>query len=307
MLLPERLALSSMFFSITFLIIISRITKRRTSLKFPTEISPTGLYLGVLPLNAGASGGRESARETRTAYKRKRQRAAVKRRRGTGRKPRLNPPKSKGGIMNTKEIALAVNKTERSVQRWVKKLSDKVSSINDKMSASSPINPADFTLEETIAIIEQGLGKNAAEMYASNARKSTGKLISLPESSLSQKDIEVISTIVSVTVAETIKQLDGRMTNIEQKIEERKALLPAPEMNPRDSINMLVREYASRNGISFSTAYSELYRHFNYTYNCNVNVSAKNRDMPIIDYIESEGMIEKLEAVAIKIFRQRTA
>lgn len=209
--------------------------------------------------------------------------------------------------MNTKEIALAVNKTERSVQRWVKKLSDKVSSINDKMSASSPMNPADFTLEETIAIIEQGLGKNAAEMYASNARKSTGKLISLPESSLSQKDIEVISTIVSVTVAETIKQLDGRMTNIEQKIEERKALLPAPEMNPRDSINMLVREYASRNGISFSTAYSELYRHFNYTYNCNVNVSAKNRDMPIIDYIESEGMIEKLEAVAIKIFRQRTA
>lgn len=209
--------------------------------------------------------------------------------------------------MNTKEIAIAVNKDESSVRRWVKKLAGKMPVIAGKMSASSPMKPADYTLEETIAIIEQGLGKNAAEMYASNARNSTGKLISLPESSLSQKDIEVISTIVSVTVAETIKQLDGRMTNIEQKIEERKALLPAPEMNPRDSINMLVREYASRNGISFSTAYSELYRHFNYTYNCNVNISAKNRDMPIIDYIESEGMIEKLEAVAIKIFRQRTA
>ena len=210
--------------------------------------------------------------------------------------------------MNTKEIALAVNKTERSVRNWAKKVAEKNSVMAEKISASTSTHPADYDLEETLVIIETGLGKNAAALYEVNARKQpTGKLISLPESSLSQKDIEVISTIVSVTVAETIKQLDGRMTNIEQKIEERKALLPAPEMNPRDSINMLVREYASRNGISFSTAYSELYRHFNYTYNCNVNVSAKNRDMPIIDYIESEGMIEKLEAVAIKIFRQRTA
>jgi len=209
--------------------------------------------------------------------------------------------------MNTKEIALAVNKTERSVQRWVKKLSDKVSSINDKMSASSPMNPADFTLEETIAIIEQGLGKNAAEMYASNARKSTGKLISLPESSLSQKDIEVISTIVSVTVAETIKQLDGRMTNIEQKIEERKALLPAPEIAPRDRINMIIRDYAERNRMPFAAAYSELYKIFNYTYGCNVNASAKHRGVAIIEYIESEGLIENLEAVAVSKFSPRMA
>jgi len=209
--------------------------------------------------------------------------------------------------MNTKEIALAVNKTERSVQRWVKKLSDKVSSINDKMSASSPMNPADFTLEETIAIIEQGLGKNAAEMYASNARKSTGKLISLPESSLSQKDIEVISTIVSVTVAETIKQLDGRMTNIEQKIEERKALLPAPEIAPRDRINMIIRDYAERNRMPFAAAYSELYKIFNYTYGCNVNASAKHRGVAIIEYIESEGLIENLESVAVSRFSPRMA
>ena len=209
--------------------------------------------------------------------------------------------------MNTKEIALAVNKTERSVQRWVKKLGDKVSSINDKMSASSPMNPADFTLEETIAIIEQGLGKNAAEMYASNARKSTGKLISLPESSLSQKDIEVISTIVSVTVAETIKQLDGRMTNIEQKIEERKALLPAPEIAPRDRINMIIRDYAERNRMPFAAAYSELYKIFNYTYGCNVNASAKHRGVAIIEYIESEGLIENLEAVAVSKFSPKMA
>jgi len=209
--------------------------------------------------------------------------------------------------MNTKEIALAVNKTERSVQRWVKKLGDKVSSINDKMSASSPMNPADFTLEETIAIIEVGMGKNAASIYAENARKTTGKLISLPESSLSQKDIEVISTIVSVTVAETIKQLDGRMTNIEQKIEERKALLPAPEIAPRDRINMIIRDYAERNRMPFAAAYSELYKIFNYTYGCNVNASAKHRGVAIIEYIESEGLIENLESVAVSRFSPKMA
>lgn len=209
--------------------------------------------------------------------------------------------------MNTKEIALAVNKTERSVRNWAKKVAEKNSVVAEKISASSPMNPADFTLEETIAIIEQGLGKNAAEMYASNARKSTGKLISLPESSLSQKDIEVISTIVSVTVAETIKQLDGRMTNIEQKIEERRALLPAPEIAPRDRINMIIRDYAERNRMPFAAAYSELYKIFNYTYGCNVNASAKHRGVAIIEYIESEGLIENLESVAVSRFSPRMA
>lgn len=206
--------------------------------------------------------------------------------------------------MNTKEIALAVNKTERSVQRWVKKLSDKVSSINDKMSASSPMNPADYDLEETLMIIETGLGKNAAALYEVNARKQPmGKIVSFPESSLSQKDIEVISMIF----AECVKKIDVRMSRIEEKIEERRALLPAPEIAPRDRINMIIRDYAERNRMPFAAAYSELYKIFNYTYGCNVNASAKHRGVAIIDYIESEGMIENLEAVAVSKFSPKMA
>lgn len=206
--------------------------------------------------------------------------------------------------MNIKEIALAVNKTERSVQRWVKKLSDKVSSINDKMSVSSPMIPADFDLEETLLIIETGLGKNAAALYEVNARNQTaGKIVPLPETTLNKKDIEVISIII----AEAVKQLDGRMSRIEEKIEERRALLPAPEMAPRDRINMIIRDFADRNKMPFSTAYGELYKIFNYTYNCNVNASAKNRGVAIIEYIESEGLIDNLEAVAVSKFSRRTA
>ena len=201
--------------------------------------------------------------------------------------------------MNTKEIALAVNKTERSVRNWAKKVAEKNSVVAEKISASSPMNPADYDLEETLMIIETGLGKNAAALYEVNARKQPmGKIVSFPESSLSQKDIEVISMIF----AECVKKIDVRMSRIEEKIEERRALLPAPEIAPRDRINMIIRDYAERNRMPFAAAYSELYKIFNYTYGCNVNASAKHRGVAIIDYIESEGMIENLEAVAVSKF-----
>ena len=200
--------------------------------------------------------------------------------------------------MDTKEIALAVNKTERSVRNWVKKVAENNSVVAEKISVSSPMRPADFDLEETLLIIETGLGKNAAAVYASNAKD-----IQKPsESLLSQKEIEMITKIVAVTVSETMKQLDGRVNVIEKRIEERQALLPAPDIAPRDRINMIMRQYASTNGKSFQEVYNDLYRRFNYTHKCNVNLSAKNRGMPIIEYIEVEGMIDDLEAVAVSNF-----
>lgn len=69
--------------------------------------------------------------------------------------------------MTVKEIAEAVGKEERTIQRWVKKsaeiFTDNMAAISAKMSASSPSKPADYTLEETCTIIETGMGKNAAE------------------------------------------------------------------------------------------------------------------------------------------------
>ena len=200
--------------------------------------------------------------------------------------------------MNTKEIALAVNKTERSVRNWVKKVAENNSVVAEKISVSSPMRPADFDLDETLLIIETGLGKNAAAVYASNAKD----LQKPSDSLLSQKEIEMITKIVAVTVAETMKQLDGRVNVIEKRIEKRQALLPAPDIAPRDRINMIMRQYASTNGKSFQEVYNDLYRRFNYTHKCNVNLSAKNRGMPIIEYIEVEGMIDDLEAVAVSNF-----
>jgi len=75
-----------------------------------------------------------------------------------------------GENMTVKEIAQAVNKTERTVQNWVKKTSEQCSSVNERCSLASPSKPADFDLNETITIIETGLGKNAAALFAQSAK-----------------------------------------------------------------------------------------------------------------------------------------
>jgi hypothetical protein len=83
--------------------------------------------------------------------------------------------------MTSKEIASAVGADVRTVQRWVKIVGDKMSSVNDKMSSSSPTYPADYDLDEAVAIISEGLGENAGHIFRMNAEQSkpkkTGKAI----------------------------------------------------------------------------------------------------------------------------------
>ena len=71
--------------------------------------------------------------------------------------------------MTVREIAEAVGQTDRSVRNWVKRLAEKDSVIAEKLSVSSPMKPADYTLAETCSIIETGMGKSAADVYRTNA------------------------------------------------------------------------------------------------------------------------------------------
>jgi len=194
--------------------------------------------------------------------------------------------------MNTREIASAVNKDERSVRRWINKASDKMSGLSDKMSGAEKTKiPADYDLEETCFIIEQGLGKNASEMFRANANFNKTPL---PESTLTQRDLDLISAL-TISI---ISGLNQRLTNLESKIEEKQILLPAPEIKTRDGISKIVKEYAYKTDTPYSVIWSRLYTEFNYRHNCNVNTSAKNRNMTVIDYIDTEGMIDQLYAVA---------
>ena len=117
-------------------------------------------------------------------------------------------------------------------------------------------------------------------------------------STLTKRDMELIGGIV----AQVMAQMNNRVEKIEERIEQRQALLPPPQIKPRDHINMIVRQHVKDTGKGHRDVWGELYKNFSYRTNSNPRECAKNRDMPIIEYIESEGQIEILEAIAMEIF-----
>jgi hypothetical protein len=81
--------------------------------------------------------------------------------------------------MMVKEIAKVTGKTERSVQLWIEKVLQRknfgvdrknvdVESIEEKRGNKDPHHPADYTPQETLLIIEVGLGKNAVGVFQAN-------------------------------------------------------------------------------------------------------------------------------------------
>ena len=141
--------------------------------------------------------------------------------------------------MTTREIAKATGKEERTVRRWVNKVAVRMSAVAVKMSASSPAHPANYDLEETISIIEEGMGKNAAAIYRENAAKSTVSSV------LTDRDFQMIAHIVSVAVSETMKAYDSRMRAVEEKVD-RVPLLGY------DETHMTVLGFCKANGITVS-------------------------------------------------------
>ncbi len=200
--------------------------------------------------------------------------------------------------MTVKEIALAVNKTERSVRNWVARTTEKSSGIKEKSSGSSPMKPADYTLDETIEIIETGLGKNASLIFRQNAEKTENKTL------LTNRDMERIAVIVSKTVSATIKQLDNRITNIEQKYQEKNFLLPVLK-DKRATLNQVIRAYQNRTALPYPVIWNRLYNEIYYRLHENVSVRAMNRNQSVLDYIEEAGLMPKALSVAIDLFQER--
>ncbi len=95
----------------------------------------------------------------------------------------------------------------------------------------------------------------------------------------------------------------GNLLQVQQsnQTQEKRVLLPAPQLDARAHIKKLIDEYVSRNKIEHGDAYRYLYREFFYRTKCNATLCAKNRGMKTIDYIDNEGMIETLEAIAMEV------
>jgi len=192
--------------------------------------------------------------------------------------------------MTTRQIAEAVGKSERRVQEWAKKAGAKTASVGQKVAESGHGKSADFDLDETMAIIETGLGRNAAAVWRENAERKNGAGF----------DAEAMAVLIRETVAAMVPVIVAAVRGVVP--EKTIAALPAPEpLTTRDQLRRTVNEYAARSG-DHRGAWRELYMQYYYRNHRNIRECAKNRNMDTLDYAENEGIIPDLLALAVTLY-----
>lgn len=122
-------------------------------------------------------------------------------------------------------------------------------------------------------------------------------------SSLTTRDLDLISAIVSRTVSMTIQQLDVRLSKIETRVEERQALLPAPKVSDKDAIRQAVAREAEFSQREHSSVWNELYTACYYRRMGNFKLQAKNSGAKsVIDYVDAQGLSGDVLAVALDLW-----
>lgn len=201
--------------------------------------------------------------------------------------------------MNIKEIASLTGKAESTIRSWVSSAktagaSAIIAQVSDKMAeAKKTQKPADFTLEETIAIIRAGGNDTLANLLMQNAKTQKAEVVTL-----NSRDMDMISAVVEKTVTAIMSSLQRKEGAVQaEKPVTGQAQIPAPIISTRSEINRLVRNYADRIGIEFHIAWGQMYSDLKYAYHIDVKTAARNRKVSAIEYVESIGKMDELMAV----------
>lgn len=132
--------------------------------------------------------------------------------------------------MTTKQIAESLGKPVRTVQDWVKSLSAKSALISAKSESSSPAYPADYDLNETCQIIEEGMGPDVANTFRTNAVygaiEKERKLVKPKYSAAMIREARIIYGI------EYAKRLMAENEGLPYQAKHEPVALPAPEQLP---------------------------------------------------------------------------
>lgn len=132
--------------------------------------------------------------------------------------------------MTIKQISELTGKTERTIRQWVRTPSEKISgieseiisSVSEKISGSGKTKkPAEFSLEETLAIVKAGGNETLASLLKDNAEKNKPKSIITDEVKILIKDIikETISAIIPLLQNKPIEKQN--IPAIENKTEQK--------------------------------------------------------------------------------------
>jgi hypothetical protein len=191
--------------------------------------------------------------------------------------------------MKTREIAETVGKTERCVQGWAKRTGENISSISAKIASVQKTGiSAEYTLDETIAIIETGMGKNASAIYRQNAQAKAAAPQDIPGIIR-----ETVLALVPVLIEAFRIANGGRPAAA--------PALPAPPLSPRDELRQIVQRAAHDSG-DFSGTWGILYTQVYYRLHINIRERAKNSGTQPIDVLEAEGLLPDAVLIARELF-----
>lgn len=208
--------------------------------------------------------------------------------------------------MTTKELAEFFGKSPKTIYRASQKAGIEIGQGKNKVFTKKEVESLSKVLYSSVPKIMQ----NAInEAFGINGTSTNGQSKHRTNDEVSEINKAFKLAIINMSniaqsLANKTDELDKRISKIETQTEQRKALLPPPQIKPRDHINMIVREYAQKTGRQYSDVWSELYRQFSYRTNTDPRKCARNRNMGILEYIELEGFIETLEAIAIDVFKE---
>lgn len=189
--------------------------------------------------------------------------------------------------MTVKQISEITRANEKTIREKIKELypnlikKGKKTILND-----SQVESVLIVLKKT-GIIE--LGKSSEELGKSSDVTTMNDVLT-----------SLNALIQTVTIQS--QNYEKRFNEIENKIEDRKILLPAPKKSDRDNLNQIIRSYAKNNELNFGEVWGKLYQEVYYRLNINLKIKAKNKKMSIIDFAENEGLLPELLSIALEVF-----
>jgi hypothetical protein len=199
--------------------------------------------------------------------------------------------------MTTKEIAEATGKDVSTVQRWIKKMNGKMQSIDSKMQSSNSTNPADFNLEETIFIIEYGMGKNAAALYRMSAKDGH-----VQNDDVSRQNDYVTKSDMAEFGKSLVSEIFKQMMPLIQVNTKPVYQIEAPQIDLRAQLRQVMNTAARVSG-DYSGAWNMLYNEIYYRLHINVKERAKNADCKPLDILEAENQLNNAILIAREIFK----
>jgi histone H3/H4 len=192
--------------------------------------------------------------------------------------------------MTTKQVADFFGKSTDTVLRAAKKAGVETRKGQAKL----------YTKEEVLSL-SKSLYKTVPDIVKDSIDLTFANAVRKPMANAEAGRLDRLDRLEQLM--EKLLLVTGNLLQVQQnnQTQEKRVMLPAPQLDARAHIKKMIDEYVSRNGIEHSDAYRYLYREFFYRTKCNASLCAKNRGMKTIDYIDDEGMIETLEAIAMEV------